>query len=497
MAGPLYDVFRLIYERMRYYVRSGAESSDEFAADMGILIGDPASPIMWLLFFSDISIPDLPDDIALDGVTLSHLEQADDIVIFATSAASLQAKLNAFYKWCSRNFLQVNKLKSWWMPLGAAPPAIPLFFLGGVSVVLRESQTYVGLRLSAASRNLFAQHAGGKGESVLALSGLIFSLLDRRCLQCPPSVARTLYRAVIDPHLTHGCDISPDASVASVTALESAQNTYLRKLLRVGKRSSTVALFSETGIVPIRYRRADLLLRFLGYLLQCPDEMYVRSALRDSVDLARQGKGSWYSDAQKALRQLHEPVQLGFIEDSGEIDALRAAVADSARAFVAHGLQNSTKLVLLKQRPKEGAFDRASWGTAPAMASRSYLRLPIPSHRVAITRLLLSDHPLAVERLRWEKVPHDQRLCRFCHDAVEDETHALLLCNGSPELGALRATLWGVLHAAHPDLSRALLVLEPVEILQLLCVHDAALPTFARFVRDVLEIFSGTAIYRP
>ncbi|KZV88109.1 hypothetical protein EXIGLDRAFT_839455 [Exidia glandulosa HHB12029] len=347
------------------------------------------------------------------------------------------------------------------------------------------------------SRNLFSLHAAGKAESVTGLSGLIFSLLDRRCLQCPPTVARTLYRAVIDPHLTHGCDVSPDATLSSVASLETAQNTYLRKLLRVGKRASTVALFSETGIVPIRYRRADLLLRFLGYLLQCPENMYVSSALRDSVNLARQGKTSWFLDAQKALRLLHKPVHLDFIEDSGEIDTLRSAVADSARAFVEDKLRGSTKLVLLQHRPRETAHDRGSWGEAPPLSFRAYLRLPIPTHRVALTRLLLSDHALAVERLRWENIPHNQRLCRFCEDGVEDEVHALLLCDGSADLRELRATFWRTIGATHAELSRALLALEPLQIIQLLSVHEGALPTFARFVRNVLEIFSKTPMYRP
>ncbi|KZV78512.1 hypothetical protein EXIGLDRAFT_528693 [Exidia glandulosa HHB12029] len=58
------------------------------------------------------------------------------------------------------------------------------------------------------------------------------------------------------------------------------------------------------------------------------------------------------------------------------------------------------------------------------------------------------------------------------------------MCDGSPALRELRATLWSALRTAHPDLSRALLAMEPVEMVQLLTVHDGALPTFARYVRE-------------
>ena len=34
---------------------------------------------------------------------------------------------------------------------------------------------------------------------------------------------------------------------------------------------------------------------------------------------------------------------------------------------------------------------------------RSYLHVMVLDHRVALTRVLVSDHPLAVESLRWVK----------------------------------------------------------------------------------------------
>ena len=78
---------------------------------------------------------------------------------------------------------------------------------------------------------------------------------------------------------------------------------------------------------------------------------------------------------------------------------------------------------------------------------RPYLKVLIPAHRKALTRLLLSDHTLAVETLRRGEryrrrvERRDERLCRFCHSAVEDEGHALLVCEGDAELVRLRQEL--------------------------------------------------------
>ncbi|KAJ7213127.1 hypothetical protein GGX14DRAFT_564170 [Mycena pura] len=46
----------------------------------------------------------------------------------------------------------------------------------------------------------------------------------------------------------------------------------------------------------------------------------------------------------------------------------------------------------------------------------------IPAHRIALTRLLLSNHNLSVERLRF---------CS-CRGIVEDEVHALFGCDAHP-----------------------------------------------------------------
>ncbi|EJD43025.1 hypothetical protein AURDEDRAFT_19580, partial [Auricularia subglabra TFB-10046 SS5] len=383
-------------------------------------------------------IPDLLGDIVLGGPKLSHLEQADDIIIFATSPAALQAKLDAFYRWCGKVFLQVNKLKSWWMPLACQPRVVPTFRIGGEPVVLREDATYVGMNLTATSRNVYNTHSALKAATAYGIGSTVFSIVDKRCLQCPPTVSRKLYMALLDPHLTHGADVNPDVTKKGVRPLEKVQIQYLRRMLRVGKRSSTVALFTETGLWPIRYRRADLLVRYLGYLLQRPEGSYARAAIQDSVALAAQGKPAWMADVRRALWKLPVPVALGNVVDSGDIDDVRIAIKDAMLTYLQRELDGNRKLDLLRGRPTAGCHSVAGWGSAPTMAFRGYLALKIPSHRTALTRLLLCDHELAVERLRWEDVDHRRRLCRFCRGAVEDAQHALMVCSGSEQLTTLR-----------------------------------------------------------
>jgi hypothetical protein len=54
MGGAIFDWLRMLYQKMEYYVRHVDVNSDEFKALIGLLTGDPASPVLWNLFMADL-----------------------------------------------------------------------------------------------------------------------------------------------------------------------------------------------------------------------------------------------------------------------------------------------------------------------------------------------------------------------------------------------------------------------------------------------------------
>jgi hypothetical protein len=112
MAGPVSDWLRKIYLRMGYYVKHGDSRSTEFSALIGLLTGDPASPVLWNLFMADlVMLPD-PDDVHLDNIRIAIMAQADDILLMSLTARGLRAKLNTLKQWCAVNFILINMLKT-------------------------------------------------------------------------------------------------------------------------------------------------------------------------------------------------------------------------------------------------------------------------------------------------------------------------------------------------------------------------------------------------
>ena len=49
-------------------------------------------------------------------------------------------------------------------------------------------------------------------------------------------------------------------------------------------------------------------------------------------------------------------------------------------------------------------------------------------HRVAMTKLRLSSHPLLIETGRYSRLDRKDRLCPLCTDKIEDKTHFMIHC---------------------------------------------------------------------
>ncbi|KAI0075149.1 hypothetical protein K474DRAFT_1582168, partial [Panus rudis PR-1116 ss-1] len=155
----------------------------------------------------------------------------------------------------------------------------------------------------------------------------------------------------------------------------------------------------------------------------------------EALALARSGHSSAITDLCWTLRNLSPPVVYDYHLDLTPrlLQDLLTQVTASAQKLIDDGLKEYLKLVLLhdrKQMNKEGQF------VHEALLFRDYLKIPHPAHRKAVTRLICSDHPLAVEQLRrvdGVSIRRMWRVCRFCHiqGNVEDEQHVLLYCMGN------------------------------------------------------------------
>jgi len=411
-------------------------------------MGDPASPLAFLLYMSDFRVWPHRDDIVLDGIFISHLEHADDLVLFSTSQAGLQAKLDALAHWASSNQMEVNTRKTVIMLFRKRSsqnlPVSSPFHISGHRLEVVEEQCYVGIWFCSHGPNNWHAHISKSAEKARRTANITF-FVQSHTGPIPPEHGKTLYTAQVDPNLTWGMPVTGLGTLADLKKLESVQLAYLRRLLAVQKHSEKSFLFTETSLWPIKFRRLKLQLSYLLYLLSLPRPQLARAALMTQLRLAVAGKGSWMSDLARHLDKLGLPITAGTTLDTTAIESILTRLQKLVLSELEESIYASHKLELLQLRQRRSALGAEH---SKIMELRTYLLISDRAVRRALTQVLVSDHPYALERLRWKpngllKIPpRHRRVCRFCFAATEEPLHVLFVCNFSPELVEARRLFW-------------------------------------------------------
>ncbi|KAJ7234899.1 hypothetical protein B0H12DRAFT_1212531 [Mycena haematopus] len=371
---------------------------------------------------------------------MSHLEHADDMAIVSYMPSGLQQHLDTFAHWCADNMLQANAAKSWVMVFGPLPKKIPIFRLNGKPINYRDHCRYVGITFQSTTRDIFASHytnkastARGTGHSVLGIETYIGDL--------PPKEGRLLYMACVDPHLISGADIIVDVNDNGLALLEKVQTM-------LGPYSMRAPLFTELGLLPLWYRRLILALH------------YARAALYDSFDLYVAGAQGYWMDLVYALSKLPNPVTLPVLSalTPDACTVLGKAVYSSAMRYLEGEILHSTQ-PLEDEAPKR-----------ITIFLRHYLTLVVnKDHRKALTRLLLSQHPLA---------------------------HALFLCTAKPEVIQRRRQFVEKTASQEPRV-RGISLNNSTTLLRALIFRRDTVCQIAKLAHQVFSSFDATPMVWP
>ena len=112
----------------------------------------------------------------------------------------------------------------------------------------------------------------------------------------PQKEGKMLYIARVNPILTFRCEVVLNVEETSIQKLKDVQHLFIRCLLGVGPCSMLATLFTETGIMPLRFHCAMLAIGYLIYLLQLPHSHYAYAALQESKSLLSGGFSCWIGD---------------------------------------------------------------------------------------------------------------------------------------------------------------------------------------------------------
>lgn len=111
ICGDLIDMVKVLYADPTVTVKLDLKFSDFIRSTSGVLQGDPLSPLLFILYIADAPITSWTDP-TLNGIRISGLLLADDLMLLPSSVFGIENKLALLHRYLGNHYLQLNLSKS-------------------------------------------------------------------------------------------------------------------------------------------------------------------------------------------------------------------------------------------------------------------------------------------------------------------------------------------------------------------------------------------------
>jgi hypothetical protein len=307
----------------------------------------------------------------------------------------------------------------------------PSFEIDGSPVEIVDETLYLGVKINSRFQNHFKTHAdyviSKAHKSLFAIYSLVRNV---GCL--PPRSALKLFDSLVVPVMTYAAEVW--YTDAAMKRLEVLQNNFVRYVLGVRRSTPLLAIYGETGRFPLQLKFSAAVVKYAATLFRREDlspESPLRAVKSHLLSRLNTGIPSWLDVISKASDPLTVSEVVG-----GELSfpIWRSNQCENWHLDWKQKIQSDTHKLSTYRLFKH------------SMGMEEYLvNVPNVRHRKAICRFRVSSHNFAVEKLRYNGTPREQRLCKHCQpevSLVEDEPHVLLVC---PAYSVARTALFKVI----------------------------------------------------
>ena len=417
--GKIFDIVKSMYTNLKTRVFSNGIKSEPFTNSLGVRQGECLSPFLFSMYLNDLeyelSIPNAGIDIGY--MKLMLLMYADDVVIFANSAESLQAEIDRLYIYCMKWKLSINveKTKVCVFRKGTRLPRAQWKY-GGVELNVTNKMHYLGLTF--ASNGIFTITQKILSEQANKASFLLCQRLSQ-FQNITPALCMDLFDKFVSPILHYGCEVW---GFHSGNDIETIHLKFCKRKLEVKTSTQNDFIYGELFRYPMYIIRYCRIVRYWLNIVTGKKSDIVNQIYKHSLDnIDRSLRYSWVRSLRKLL----------FDSGFGEV-------------WYNQGVGNQEYFYKMFRLRINDIF-KQNWNVRLEESSRAdfyrcykrnfasspYLEeVNIKSHRVALTRLLTSSHRLRVESGKWERptpLPRNQRLCYHCN-RLDDEYHFVIEC---------------------------------------------------------------------
>ncbi len=436
--------------------------TDWFNTQYGVKQGDTLSPTMCNIYINDIvdEVKQLNSGVDIDGINISILLYADDIVLISDSEIGLQRLLDKVYDWSLKWRIKFNVNKSNVMHI--RQPHVNKtnfrFLLGKCVMSIVNQYKYLGVVLNEhIDYNVTAQVLADAGNRALGaiinkykkLNGLGFFTYSK------------LYQAGVCPILDYGSEVW---GVKSFPQIDTIQNKAMRVFLGVHRFAPNAAVSGDMGWVSSSTRRKTNMVRFFNRITLMPDNRLPRKIFQ--WDMKCKGK-TWVSYLRSVLSEINQ------VES---IDSMVPVSIVLCKTKFHQIMSDTWKIEALK-KPKLRTYLTFKENNETEPYVQKFMSR---KHRSYLAQFRCGILPLDIETGRWVNKPVESRLCQLCSNGdIEDETHVTFECTFYDNI---RNQFRHIVKEYVPDLDN----LDKSSQLKLF-MESEFVNYFARFVTDIMS----------
>ena len=487
LTGNFFRCVKYMYSNSSTRIKLVKKLSAAIDVTIGTEQGHPMSPELFKIFIHDLSVQldnikglDVP---LIDGFKISHLLWADDLVLLALDAASLQKLLDCLSTYAEQWELSVNLGKTNVMVFNKSSRILNCaygFKLGSQDIAPVRKYCYLGIQISL--NGSFKHAIDDLRKKALRAFFSIRRTVDTRALTT--STMLKLVDSLIKPVATYGCPIwlhttnimktfasangsAPLTKTSSKDALETTHLRILKWILGIHRKSNNMFCYGDTGRLPWA----------VSVVPQCVE--YFRRASTSNAS----GVNKLLHHTFQEQKNLELPWYRTWKNTTEKCSTVPTSLSPATTTFK---LLSDTYIEHWKSELTSQSKMKFYCSVKNEFKEEPYLQLPNRSSRVQIAKLRSSSHDLGIERGRYTKISTSvSKACRFCCDheqldcllqlpnaelpIIESEEHVLTECPGYHNI---RARL-------SENLLNLLLLKEYSVIM-----HSCHLPEFGKYLTD-------------
>ena len=414
-----------MYEITKYSIKVKKGYLDALDSNIGLKQGCPLSPMLLNLYIDDIDLVfnESCDPIEFQGVNLSHFLYADDLVIISSTEEGLQNSLDNLYNYSMQKDLVISIKKSKTMIFNLPGRLIKKQFkINQKPLEPVQSFCYLGFDLKASGT---VKHAMNLlyDKANKAMRPLLHSIAR---FNIPVKTSLNLFHAYISPIMLYNTENwatltdkkIQNFSTTSIftdisdTKADILHRKFLKYILGISKSCPNLAVYGETGEIPLSLKGFRLLVNFWHRVNNLPNNTLAKKALLENISL----RTNWIETVEKLLV---------FFTLTDAIDNT-LLFKRRANSFTQVKFTDFWYRTLDAEASNRLQFYR---GTKHEFKFEEYLKLSSFESRRALTKIRSSDHPLEVEKGRHQNIPRERRICKLCPlSEVETEDHFLTKC---------------------------------------------------------------------